>query len=168
MNELINRWSGGNESETFTIGVPALYLKVAFWKENYSCSKVFLWLASNILPKIWGKSTFLGRLLITYAWKNDEVSAFLIITFMFSWIICSGLYCVKSVQIRSFSGPYFPSLGLITKTPYSVRMLENTDQKKLRIWTLFMRCWWMGDKKMSKVSLLSIVGSFICYFCKEK
>ena len=24
--------------------------------------------------------------------------------------------------------------------PYSVRMSENTDQKKLRIWTLFMQC----------------------------
>ena len=30
-----------------------------------------------------------------------------------------------------FSGPYF--------SPYSVRMRENTDQKKLRIWTLFMQ-----------------------------
>ena len=24
---------------------------------------------------------------------------------------------------------------------YSAQMLENTDQKKLRIWTLFMQCW---------------------------
>ena len=32
--------------------------------------------------------------------------------------------CVKSVQIRSFSGPYFSVIGL------------NTDKKKLRIWTL--------------------------------
>ena len=32
--------------------------------------------------------------------KNDEVSAVLIITFMFSWIIYFELYCVKSVQIR--------------------------------------------------------------------
>ena len=36
--------------------------------------------------------------------------------------------CVKSVQMRSFSGPY------------SVQMRENTDQKKLRIWTHFMQC----------------------------
>ena len=39
-------------------------------------------------------------------------------------------HCVKSVQIRSFSGPYFL---------YSVRIQRNTDQKKLRIWTLFMQ-----------------------------
>ena len=41
-------------------------------------------------------------------------------------------HCAKIVQIRSFSGPYFPVLGL------------NTDQKKLRIWTLFTQwglCW---------------------------
>ena len=25
-------------------------------------------------------------------------------------------------------------------TPYSVRMQENIDQKKLRIWTLFKQC----------------------------
>ena len=37
-------------------------------------------------------------------------------------------HCVKSIQIWSFSGPYFP---------YSVRMRENTDQKKLPIWKLF-------------------------------
>ena len=34
-------------------------------------------------------------------------------------------HCVKSVQYGVFSGPY------------SVRMRENTNQKKLRIWTLF-------------------------------
>ena len=41
-----------------------------------------------------------------------------------------------------FSGPYFPAFGLNTEilriSPYSVRMGENTDQKKLCIWTLFM------------------------------
>ena len=35
-------------------------------------------------------------------------------------------YYVKSVQIRSFI------------SPYSVRMRENTDQKKFRIWTFHM------------------------------
>ena len=37
-------------------------------------------------------------------------------------------HCVKSVKYGIFSGPYFP---------YSVRMRKNTDQKKLRFWTLF-------------------------------
>ena len=46
-------------------------------------------------------------------------------------------HCVKSVRIRSYSGPYFPGFGLNTErykvsqrsiSPYSVRMWENTDQ----------------------------------------
>ena len=50
--------------------------------------------------------------------------------------------CVKSVRIRSFSGPFFPVFALNTeirirteygdllcKSPYSIRMRENTDQK---------------------------------------
>ena len=52
---------------------------------------------------------------------------------------------MKSVQIRSFSGPYFPTFGLnmdiLRKSTYSVRMQENTDQKKIRIWTFFTECW---------------------------
>ena len=48
-----------------------------------------------------------------------------------------------------FSGPYFPAFGLNNTeryriSPYSVRMRENTDLKKLRIWTLFMQ--WMVHK----------------------
>ena len=41
-----------------------------------------------------------------------------------------------------FSGPYFPVFGLNAerKSPYSGRILENTDQKKLRIWTFFTQC----------------------------
>ena len=40
------------------------------------------------------------------------------------------LHCVKSVQIRRFSGPYFPAFGLNSERyPYSVQMWENTDQK---------------------------------------
>ena len=29
---------------------------------------------------------------------------------------------------------------LVRKSPFSVRIQENTDQKKLRIWTLFTQC----------------------------
>ena len=39
------------------------------------------------------------------------------------------IYCVKSVPIRSFSGPYFPTLGLNTEIQYSVRMREYMDKK---------------------------------------
>ena len=49
---------------------------------------------------------------------------------------------MKSVQIQSFFWPAFSRIqteygGLPSKSPYSVQMLENTNQKKLRIWTLF-------------------------------
>ena len=37
------------------------------------------------------------------------------------------------------SGLYFPEFRR-SISPYSVQMLENTDQKKLRIWTHFMQC----------------------------
>ena len=46
--------------------------------------------------------------------------------------------CLKSVQIRCFSGPYFPVSrlsDLLRKSPYKVQIQEDTDQKKLRIWT---------------------------------
>ena len=51
-------------------------------------------------------------------------------------------HCVKSVQIRSFFWSVFSRIrteyGEIRSiSPYSVRMRENTDQKKFRIWTLF-------------------------------
>ena len=49
--------------------------------------------------------------------------------------------CVKSVQIRSFFWSVFSRIqteyGEIRISPYSIRMLENTDQEKLRILTLF-------------------------------
>ena len=51
-------------------------------------------------------------------------------------------YCVKSFQIRS----YFWSVSfcsrieygdLRSKSPYSIQIQENTDQKEIYIWTLF-------------------------------
>ena len=52
------------------------------------------------------------------------------------------MYCVKSVEIRSFFWSVFSHIrteggDLFGKSPYSVRIRENTDQKKLGIWTLF-------------------------------
>ena len=54
----------------------------------------------------------------------------------------SRTYCVKSVQIKSFFWPAFSCIrteygDLLSNSPYSVQIQENTDQKKLRIWTLF-------------------------------
>ena len=54
-------------------------------------------------------------------------------------------HCVKSVQIRSFFWSVFSCIrteygDLRCKSPYSVQIQKNTDQKKLRIWTLFTQC----------------------------
>ena len=47
-------------------------------------------------------------------------------------------HCEKSVQIRSL---FWSVLSCIrSKSPYSIRVQENTDQKKLCIWTLFTQC----------------------------
>ena len=32
-------------------------------------------------------------------------------------------------------------MDILRKSTYSVRMRENTDQKKIRIWTFFTECW---------------------------
>ena len=54
-------------------------------------------------------------------------------------------HCVKSVQIQSFFWSLFFCIrteygDLRSKYPYSVRIQENTDQKKLRIWTFYTQC----------------------------
>ena len=57
---------------------------------------------------------------------------------------------MKSVQIRSFFWSVFSRIQteygeIRSVSPYSVRMLENTDQKKLNIWTLFTQ-WYLQMK----------------------
>ena len=48
----------------------------------------------------------------------------------------SNKHWVKIVPNQSFSGPYFPhsteSRDLWSKSPYSIQMWENTDQKNLK------------------------------------
>ena len=50
-------------------------------------------------------------------------------------------HCVKGIQIRSFSWSVFSHIRtkyreIRSISQYLVRMRDNTDQKKLRIWTL--------------------------------
>ena len=51
-----------------------------------------------------------------------------------------------------FPGPYIPAFRLNTeifhKSPYSVRMREKTDQKQIRIWTLFTQ--WIYSFKFTE------------------
>ena len=61
--------------------------------------------------------------------------------FFFS-VTLTAIHCVKSIQIRSFFWSLFSRIrteyGEIRSIiPYTVRVRENMDQKKLRIWTLF-------------------------------
>ena len=51
---------------------------------------------------------------------------------------CKHITAWKVSKYGDFSGPYFPTFRPNTGiSPYSVRMRENTNQKKLHIWTLF-------------------------------
>ena len=73
------------------------------------------------------------------------------------WLF-SCTHCMKSVQILSFFWSVFCSIqtkygDLPRKSPYSVRILENTDQKKLCIWTLFTQryfWWWFSYSVITK------------------
>ena len=59
---------------------------------------------------------------------------------------------MKSVQTLSFFWPVFSCIpteygDLLLKSPYSVRIRENTDQKELRVWTIFMQ-WFVPKTKV--------------------
>ena len=54
------------------------------------------------------------------------------------------LHCVKVSNTEFF---------LVRIFPYSVRIWENTDQKKLYIWTLFTQCWsCLTKERLGRVS----------------
>ena len=65
-----------------------------------------------------------------------------------------------------FSGPYFPVFGWVRSdnpysiriSPYSGRIRENTDQKKLRMWTLFTQCF---SKRFLRKSIKSGHGNLV-------
>ena len=54
----------------------------------------------------------------------------------------------KVCRYRVFSGSHFPAFGW-SISPYSVRMRENTDQKKRRIWALSTQCVHREDKSIN-------------------
>ena len=49
-------------------------------------------------------------------------------------------------------------------SPYSVRMRENTDQKKLRIWTLFTQCLFNHSFTSSNLNYINIHENNILVF----
>ena len=73
-------------------------------------------------------------------------------------------HCAKCVQTRSFFWSVFSRIRtqygeILRISPYSVQMRQNTDQKKLRIWTLFTQCFLMCDHLIFK-SFLFQMGIF--------
>ena len=101
----------------------------------------FVWAITNMQPS-------LAKMSILQLW----LTWFYIVTFSAKDIIMELLmihifdsrstHCVKSAKIRSFFWSLFSCIrtecgDLRTKSPYSIQIQENTDQKKLRIWTLF-------------------------------
>ena len=73
----------------------------------------------------------------------------------------------KVSKYRIFPGPYFHAFGLNTER-YSIRMRENTDQERLRIWTLFTQYScntndeWPGKIQSKVSSTLILSGLTIC------
>ena len=75
-------------------------------------------------------------------------------------IFCSKTrkwHCVKSVRIRSYSGPHFPTFGLNTER-YSVSLRIQSKCRKMRTritpkWTLFTQC----EKENKRINYLPIL-----------
>ena len=75
-------------------------------------------------------------------------------------------HCVKSVQIRSFFSSVFSHIrteyGDLLHGFTSIRILENTDQKKLRIWILFAQCI-MGQKGPLSQDFIQLTLEYVNY-----
>ena len=64
----------------------------------------------------------------------------------FCWVFTERVHCMESAQMRSYIWSVLSCTqtkygDLLRKSPYSVWIQENTDQKQLPIWTLFTH-WW--------------------------
>ena len=87
--------------------------------------------------------TFLGRFKL---FKMDSGKGVFLSVFRTPFYGCfqslnvNAFHCTawKLYKCEVSSGLYFPAFEL---SLYSVRMQKNTDQKKLRIWTIFTQCW---------------------------
>ena len=90
----------------------------SFFKSQFSyCPLIWMCHSRTINNKI-------SDLRVIY---NDKISSFK------ELLERNKSHCVKSVQIRSFFWSLFSRIRTECISPYSIRMRENTDQKKLRI-----------------------------------
>ena len=78
-------------------------------------------------------------------------------------------HCLESVQIRSFFWSVFSRIRteygeIRIISPYSIRMRENTDQKKLCSWTFFLSERFRSFEKSS--SLFYMIYFFAKNYCE--
>ena len=112
---------------------------------------------------------FLRKLLTVECWIFPQKAS----SWMFGRVLntpqtCVVLHfshCVKSVQIRSFSWYVFSCIrseygDLLRKSSDSVRIRKNTDQKKLRVWTLFTQWQRVSESKHVFVFVLTLFFVF--------
>ena len=85
-------------------------------------------------------------------------------------VLSQGIkHCVKSVQIQSYFWCAFSCTrteygDLLRISPYSIRVQENTDLKKLPIWTLFKQ-WNNTINDWSEGSISSWTGMYFKLTC---
>ena len=90
----------------------------------------------------WKKNLFNHQKVSKYYEHDCSFDDFLKYIFKILDSIQWSFHCVKSVQMRSYFWSVFSCIrteywDFLCKSPYLVRIQENTEQKKLRIWTLF-------------------------------
>ena len=86
-----------------------------------------------------------------YIYLSINVSVFRIVVF----VIRNDFHCMKSVQIRSFSGPYFPLFGLNTEI-YSANLLIQSEFREIK--TLYLDTFYA---MFSNIALLWNIVSFL-------
>ena len=104
-------------------------------------------------------------LVICKTWNSNELIG------VFDWNSWSkNKHCVKGVQIRSFFWSVFSRIrteyvDFRRKSSYSVRIRENMDQKKLRIWTLFIQWSYERNYIENRDFVLCNVQTNVCDTC---
>ena len=115
-------------------------------------SAILWYMISLLEPLLWGS----GASILKLCWTYVGIRYFYLLFLYLTWDYLSSLigfttvlavqinwlHCVKSVRIQSFSGPYFPTLGLYTDNKNSEFSpnVGKYEPEKLRIQTLFTQC----------------------------
>ena len=114
----------------YTYYIIYLVLLYLIFIYNIFLKKSKINLTNKIVSKFWQTKVFL-------AFQNHDELKFSFVTFnyksYFITLIRGAATALKGSKYGVFSGF---SGDLIRKSPYSAWIQENTDQKKLRIWTL--------------------------------